>query len=224
MNYIAYYRVSTKRQGESGLGLEAQKASVTSFIGLEYTDNKLLAEFTDIESGANDMRPNLHKALAMARKYKATLLIAKLDRLSRSVTFISVLLDTGVKFTCCDMPEANELTIHLMAALAQWERKRIQQRIKEALQAKRARGEKLGNINNLTSLGRQLGAASNRTRTLNNPNIRRAKAYAQQLRNNGATLAEIAKELNYTGFKASKGGEFSSEQVNRLLIDKAIAA
>ena len=127
--FIAYYRVSTQRQGLSGLGLEAQKSSVLSFLN----NRTILAEFTDVETGKNDNRPQLLKAIELAKQTNSTLLIAKLDRLSRNLTFVSTLMDTKMKFICADMPDANELTIHIFAALAQWERKRISERTKGAM-------------------------------------------------------------------------------------------
>lgn len=213
MDYIAYYRVSTKKQGRSGLGLEAQLSAVRVFL----RDIDPIASYTDIESGAENNRPQLLKALAHAKRYGATLLIAKLDRLSRNVTFISTLIDNSVKFTCCDMPEANEFTIHLMAALAQWERKRIRERIVVALAAKKQRGDKLGSVNNLTSAGRKAGNESNRLKAVINPNFARARAMAALLRNNGYTLQQIADNLNASGFTAASGGLFNSEQVRRIL-------
>ena len=113
--FIAYYRVSTQRQGLSGLGLEAQKNAVLSFLH----NRDLVSEFTDIETGKNDNRPELLKAIDLAKRTNSTLLIAKLDRLSRNLTFISTLMDAKVRFICADMPDANELTIHIFAALAQ---------------------------------------------------------------------------------------------------------
>ncbi len=213
-SYVAYYRVSTARQGASGLGLEAQRASVAAFIG----SNVLQAEFTDIETGKNDNRPELHKALHMAKLIGATLLIAKLDRLSRNVTFISTLIDTHVKFTCCDMPEANELTIHLMSALAQWERKAISARTSAALQAKKARGEKIGNSANFTDAGRQAGHQAIRDKAANNNNNRRATVLAHKMRQSGNTLLQIATELNNAGFETSTGKQFTPTQVSRLIL------
>ena len=141
--YVAYYRVSTRKQGASGLGLEGQKKAVREH--LNGGDWELIEEFTEVESGKNNERTELHKALRLCRLTGATLLIAKLDRLSRSVAFLANLRDSGVSFVSCDMPEANSLTIHIMAAVAQDERERISQRTKAALQAAKARGTKLGN-------------------------------------------------------------------------------
>ena len=139
---VAYYRVSTDRQGKSGLGLEAQQSAVQNFAGAHGT--YLIKEFTEIESGRKNNRPVLQDALAYCRKNKAQLIIAKLDRLGRNVAFISALMDSGVSFVAVDNPHANELILHIMAAFAQYERKAISTRTKEALQAAKRRGVKLG--------------------------------------------------------------------------------
>ena len=140
--YIAYYRVSTSRQGRSGLGLEAQKQAVNVFL---HGHGELIIEsFTEVESGRKNDRPMLVAALDACRKYKAVLIIAKLDRLARNVHFISGLMESGVEFVAVDMPEANRLTIHILAAVAEHERGMISKRTKEALQAAKARGIKLG--------------------------------------------------------------------------------
>ena len=131
--FVAYYRVSTKKQGQSGLGLDAQRSSVLSFVK---DQDRLVAEFCDIESGKNDQRPELEKAIEHAKMHKARLVIAKLDRLSRNMTFVSSLMDSHVSFVCADMPDANEFTIHIFAALAQQERKMIGERTKKSLDEK----------------------------------------------------------------------------------------
>ena len=141
--FIAYYRVSTDRQGASGLGLEAQRAAVKAFIG---RSDKLIAEYKEVESGKrHDNRPQLLAALAECKKRKATLVIAKLDRLSRNVKFISTLMDGDVDLVCCDMPQATRLTLHIMAAMAEHEREMISTRTKAALAAAKKRGVRLGN-------------------------------------------------------------------------------
>lgn len=139
---VAYYRVSTDRQGKSGLGLEAQLSAVQNFAAAH--DTSLVKEFTEIESGKKNNRPVLQEALAYCRKHKAQLIIAKLDRLGRNVAFISALMDSGVSFVAVDNPHANELILHIMAAFAQYERKAISTRTKEALQAAKRRGVILG--------------------------------------------------------------------------------
>lgn len=139
---IAYYRVSTDRQGESGLGLEAQKEAVRQFV--KFKNIKLVKEVTEIESGKKNKRPVLKEALQYCAKNKAILLIAKLDRLGRNVAFISTLMESHVKFIAVDNPEATHLVLHIMAAFAQHERELISSRTKDALQAAKKRGVRLG--------------------------------------------------------------------------------
>src|SRR5436305_5419555 len=140
-NFVSYYRVSTDRQGESGLGLDAQRNA-------DYLNGgcwNLLAEFTEIESGKRADRPQLAAALGACKKQKARLVIAKLDRLSRNLAFIATLMDSGVEFVAVDNPHANKLTIHILAAVAQHERELISARTSAALKAAKARGKRLGN-------------------------------------------------------------------------------
>ena len=154
MKYVAYYRVSTKKQGVSGLGLEAQKDAVHRYIAPELID----FEFIEIETGTSKKkRPVLAQALELCKKHDATLLIAKLDRLARNVSFVSSLMDSKVKFKAVDFPEANELTIHILSAIAQHEAKIISSRIVDALAVKKRRGETMGNPKNLTYLDRMKG-------------------------------------------------------------------
>ncbi len=141
MEYVAYYRVSTRRQGDSGLGLEAQKAAIQAFIAGR---GAIVAEFTEVESGKLATRPQLDAALLAAKRAKATLVIAKLDRLARNVAFIAALLEKHVPFVACDMPEANEFMLHVMAAVAQHEARAISERTKAALAAAKRRGVRLG--------------------------------------------------------------------------------
>src|ERR1700678_1802664 len=141
--YVAYYRVSTDRQGRSGLGLDAQKYAVQTY--LSRSGGVLRAAFTEIQSGRDDDRRQLSEALKLCRLTNSTLLIAKLDRLSRNVAFLAALQQAGTKFVACDLPEANELVVHILAAVAQAERKAISERTKAALAAARARGVRLGN-------------------------------------------------------------------------------
>lgn len=155
--YTPYYRVSTQRQGASGLGLEAQRVAVRAFVA---NPTQLLAEYVEVESGRKNQRPQLLAAIAAARQAGSTLLIAKLDRLSRNAGFVLALRDSGVDFVCCDMPDANTLTIGLFAVLAQHERETIAKRTKEALAAKKARGFLLGNPQNMTPAIAQLGQAA----------------------------------------------------------------
>ena len=141
--FVTYYRVSTAKQGASGLGLEAQQQAVRGY--LERVHGKELASFTEIESGKRNDRPKLEEAILRCRQTGATLLVSKLDRLSRDAAFLLQLRNSNLQFVCADMPEANELTIGLLAILAEHERRLISKRTKEALQAAKARGVKLGN-------------------------------------------------------------------------------
>src|SRR4051812_27644927 len=141
-NFVAYHRVSTAKQGRSGLGLEAQQEAVQTY--LNGGSWRLVAEVVEVESGKRNDRPKLQEALRLCRLHAAILVIAKLDRLSRNYAFIASLMEGGVKFRAVDFPEANELTVHILSAVAQHERKMISQRTKDALQAAKARGKKLG--------------------------------------------------------------------------------
>jgi DNA invertase Pin-like site-specific DNA recombinase len=145
--FVAYYRVSTDKQGRSGLGLEAQREAVQRYLnGGTWT---LAAEVTEVESGKWNDRPELDRALGLCRLYGATLVVAKLDRLARNVAFISKLMESGVDFVAADFPQANRLTVHILAAVAEHEAAMISQRTRAALAATRARGIKLGNPANL---------------------------------------------------------------------------
>ncbi len=208
--YVAYYRVSTKQQGESGLGLEAQRTMVKNFLK---NDDVLIGEFEEVESGKNNNRPQLLKAIEKSKNEGATLLIAKLDRLSRNAGFIFLLKDSNVDFKCCDMPEANSLTIGIMAVLAQEERELISKRTISALQELKSKGVKLGNPKNLTPEAQKMGSEAMRLKALKNENNRKATALIVSLRNAGKTYGKIADELNSSGFKTSRGCEFTSSQV-----------
>lgn len=141
-SFVAYYRVSTARQGYSGLGLDAQRLAVGRFTAGR---GELVAEFTEIESGRKADRPQLVAAIELTRKHKAILVIAKLDRLARNVAFVSNLMESRIEFIAADMPEAQRVTVHMMAAIAEHERGVISKRTKEALEAAKARGVRLGN-------------------------------------------------------------------------------
>ena len=210
MTFIAYYRVSTEKQGASGLGLDAQREAVLNYIKPE----NVFREFTEVESGRKKDRPLLLEALQVCKDMNATLVIAKLDRLARNVAFVSALLESGVKFICCDMPTANELTIHIYSAIAQDEAKRISTRTKDALAIKKMQGHKLGKPENLSQEARIKGANSMRTKANENKNNQRAKAFLSLL--NG-TLQAKALQLNEKGFRTAKNKEFTPMQVKRLL-------
>jgi DNA invertase Pin-like site-specific DNA recombinase len=213
MKYIAYYRVSTIKQGQSGLGLEAQRQAVLRYTGGEAG---ILLEFTDIESGKNDNRPELMKAIEAAQKHQLTLVIAKLDRLSRNLTFISMLMDAHVKFVCCDMPQANEFTIHIFAALAQQERKMISERTKAALQSKKLQGVKLGKPENLTELATARGLMIRQANARSHKGNRQASELINFYRAQGLTYASIAERLNELGYKTRRGKSFHPQTVHML--------
>jgi DNA invertase Pin-like site-specific DNA recombinase len=216
--YIAYYRVSTKRQGKSGLGLEAQKNAVADYLnGGRWT---LLDEVTEVESGTRSDRPALAKALALCRLHKATLLVAKMDRLSRNLHFLSGLMESGVDFIACDLPAANRLTIHVLAAVAEAEADAISVRTKAALAAAKVRGVKLGgDRGNIASVCRKGASASARVR---GAEARRRAAdllpVIEAIKANGAlSLRGIAEALNKRGIPTARAGKWSAVQVRRVL-------
>ncbi len=217
MQIISYLRVSTARQGASGLGLEAQRAAVATFIAAG--EHSLLAEYVEIESGARVARPHLEAALASCRLHRATLVIAKLDRLARNVSFIANLMDGGVEFVACDMPHANRLTLHLVAAIAEHEREMISQRTKAALQAARARGIRLGNPSGAAQLLKGCSAAAAASAAM-----RQAKAAAHaaavaptlaEMTLEGLTCRVMAVALNHRGVPSPTGQAWYPEQVRR---------
>ncbi|WP_138994231.1 recombinase family protein [Larkinella sp. C7] len=212
--YVVYYRVSTQKQGASGLGLEAQKASVISFLGIE---GKTQAEFTDIESGKNNNRPQLLQAIDYCQQNGARLLIAKLDRLTRNIAFIFTLRDSGVSFVCADMPQANTLTIGVMASMAQHERELISERTRQALAQKKKAGFQLGTPANLTDEATQRGLAVRQQNARMDPNNRRALALTQSMRQAGQSWTTIANTLNKHGFRTRRGKLFQAVQVQRIL-------
>lgn len=211
--YIAYYRVSTQKQGNSGLGLEAQRSDVSRFVE---RGGSLIAEHQDIESGKNNDRPNLIKAIEECKKHGATLLIAKLDRLSRNASFILMLRDSKVDFVCCDMPDANSITIGIMAILAQEEREWTSLRTKAALAELKKQGKKLGTPENLTEQARINSLNVRQQNAINDENNRKAGALIVSMREQGKSFYQITKELNKLGFKTRKGKMFQQNQVQIL--------
>jgi DNA invertase Pin-like site-specific DNA recombinase len=217
--YVAYYRVSTKKQGRSGLGLAAQKESVAVYLA--GGQRQLIAEFVEVEHGTrkgND-RPQLQAALAQCRVHGATLIIAKLDRLARNVAFTSNLMESSVEFVACDYPEANRLTIHIMAAMAEHEAEMISTRTKLALAAAKRKGVVLGgDRGNCADIAHKGNRASAKLRS------EKAQRRAADLlpviaaiKAEGAvSLRQIAAGLNQRGFESARGGEFSAVQVSRL--------
>ena len=219
--FVSYLRVSTDRQGRSGLGLEAQRKAVADY--LNGGNWELIAEFVEVETGKRDDRPKLREALHRAKVTGATLVIAKLDRLSRNLAFIAALQDSGAKFVAADMPEANETMIQFMAVIAQHERKMISTRTKAALAAARARGKRLGNPN-LVALqavgagkpGWTAGADSNRASA--DRFARDVLPVVEAIRADGITSLEgIANALNSRGILTARGGRWYATTVRNLL-------
>jgi DNA invertase Pin-like site-specific DNA recombinase len=214
-HYIAYYRVSTTKQGTSGLGLEAQQYAVAQYVR---PPAQVLSHYTEVESGKKNQRPQLLAAIAHARQTGATLLIAKLDRLSRNAGFIFALRDSGVDFVCCDMPDANTLTVGIFAVLAQHERELISKRTKEALAALKARGVQLGAPSNLTGSAIRKGQAIREQNARENKENRQAMRLVVLLRQQGQTLQQIAEELNRGEYQTRRGKQFDASAVRRLLL------
>lgn len=210
--FVGYFRVSTQKQGESKLGLEAQREIVSQFIKRQ--GQNLIAEFTEVESGANSKRPRLIEAIEYAKQHDACLIIAKLDRLSRNVAFISALMESDVKFVACDIPQATNLTVHIFAAMAEFERERISERIKDAHAAKRMREPdwKAG-TNNLTDAGRQKAYESIRTNAQENAAHRHAYEFIARRREQGMAWEQIAHELNKEGYRTRRGKKFYAQSV-----------
>lgn len=205
--FVAYYRVSTAQQGKSGLGLEAQEAAVKNY--LNGGSWELVGEFTEIESGKRKNRPQLAAALAMCRKQKATLVIAKLDRLARNLHFISGLLESKTNFVAVDIPTANRLTVQILAAVAEEEARAISARTKAALASAKARGVRLGTYG--ATLGKA-NAASARNTALS------LKPVVQELRASGTTTVRgIADALNLRKIPTPQGKQWHTTSVHRLL-------
>lgn len=219
-NYVAYARVSTAKQGRSGLGLEAQEAAIQSFV--KEGDRLLTPVYVEVESGKTSDRPELAKALRHATLTGATLLVAKLDRLSRNVAFISQLMEAKVDFIACDQPAATPLTIHIYAAMAEHERKMISERTKAALAAAKARGQRLGGFRG-SKVDPAKGTAANAARgAAFNGRVR--EAIADMQRSGIATLSALASELDAQGIPTSRGGKWSATQVARVIGSASPAA
>jgi DNA invertase Pin-like site-specific DNA recombinase len=215
MKYVAYYRVSTQKQGTSGLGLDAQRTAVANYLK---DDFKPIEEHTDIETGTKkgNHREALKNAIAAAKQHNAILIIAKLDRLARNVRFITTLLESGVEFIACDMPQATKFTIHIFAALAEQEALMISQRTKAALQEKKKLGFKLGKPENLTASAIKQGTISRIKNANEHENNRKAGALIVSMKNAGISFYQITNELNALGFKTRRDCTFKSMQVQRL--------
>jgi DNA invertase Pin-like site-specific DNA recombinase len=205
--FVSYLRVSTQRQGHSGLGIEAQRAAVARYIA--ETDGSLLREYVEVESGSSKARPVLVQSISLCRRSKAVLLIAKLDRLARNVAFVSSLMESGVDFVAVDSPYANRLMIHILAAFAEHERTLISERTKSALAAARARGVRLGqNGARLAAKYRSEAEEFAHSHEL---------AVSRALDRGARTLSDIAADLNSNGHSTREGAQWTTSTVHRLL-------
>ena len=214
--YVSYLRVSTQKQGYSGLGLEAQREIIQNHL----YETTPITEFIEVESGRKKDRPKLKEALDLCRKTGSTLIVAKLDRLARNVYFLSSILESDVEIVFCDFPQADKMVLHILSAISQYEAELTASRTKSALQAKKARGCKLGNPEHL--LGKHDQAIQNsimtcKTKADNNPNNKRAVAMLRTLVKEEHTLKEMADILNREGFVTSKGACFSKATVYKLI-------
>ncbi|MBD5275709.1 MAG: recombinase family protein [Bacteroides sp.] len=213
-NYIAYYRVSTNKQN---LGLEAQRTAVANYLSNNDSAN-LIAEYSEHESGKCDNRSELLKAIAECKRTNATLIIAKLDRLSRNVSFVFSLKDSGVDFVACDLPQFNTLTLAVFIGLAQQERELISQRTKAALSELKRKGVRLGRPNaSFSDEDRAKASQSNLNKSMSHPNNVKATAMIRLLLKQTTSLTEIAKSLNEGGFRTMNEKMFTPCAVSRLI-------
>ncbi len=203
-DYVAYYRVSTRRQGRSGLGLDAQRDVVSAFVT---ESDRIVGEFTEVVSGNAERRDELRRAIWLARSTDARLLIAKLDRFSRRVSFIASIMESGIKLTVAEMPHATDFQLHIFAALAQEERRLISERTRLALQAAKRRGTLLGRN------GAALAAA----------NREAANEYAKKFTTwlppgwKEMSISALARHLNSNGHHARNGGRFHPQSIKNVI-------
>ena len=224
--FVAYYRVSTKQQGTSGLGLEAQETAVKRYVA-EVGGEIIAPAFTEVESGKVKDRPELKKAIVHARRHKAKLLVAKLDRLSRNLAFVATLMDSKVDFIACDNPHANTLTIHILAAVGQEEARAISARTKAALEAAKARGTPLGSSRPGHWEGREdRRTAGQKKATEKAAKLKKEKRLAdvadllptlKELKEEGRSLRAIATEMESRGTTSPTGTPWNPMMVMRLL-------
>ena len=219
MKIVSYLRVSTAKQGQSGLGLEAQKTAIEAYVTSKQAE--VLKEFIEIESGKNNERPKLAEALHLAKVTGATLVIAKLDRLSRNALFLLALRDSGVDFVATDLPDANRLTVGIMALIAEQEREAISKRTKDALQEAKKRGQKLGNPNGASAL-RRANKGNSASLTVIKANADKhatpLKSVIEFLASEGiVSLGAIATALNDRSMKTVRGGAWHKTSVSNLV-------
>jgi DNA invertase Pin-like site-specific DNA recombinase len=218
--FVVYLRVSTRKQELSNLGLLAQQDTINNFVSRK--NGSIISTFKETESGKNDHRPELMKAIELCKLTNSTLLIAKLDRLARSVHFVSSLMKSEVDFIACDNEHANKLTIHLLSSINEWEREIISTRVKEALKQAKLRGTKLGvaGKDNLTEEGTKKGIVNSRmVRSTNADNFaKKIGPIIQNITDGGVgTLNGIAIELNNRNIRTARSGQWTGPQVSRIL-------
>ena len=214
--YVAYYRVSKKEQGQSGLGLAAQKSTVEKFV--QSQGGIMEASYTEVETGTNKReRVEIQNAIQNAKEEKAVLVIAKLDRLARNVSFISSLMDAGIEFVAVDMPSANNFTIHIFAALAQQEASMISLRTTASLAELKKKVIQLGKPENLTIEARQRGVEVIKANAQNNNRNRQALSVISTCKEKGMTYRQIANHLNELNYQTRYGKQFFPSTVHQLL-------
>ena len=203
--YVAYFRVSTEKQGRSGLGLAAQRSVIERFL---VADDEVIAEYVEVQSGKNDEREELWKAITCAKKQGAKLLIAKLDRFSRRVSFIAGIMEQGIGLVVAEMPNATDFQLHIFAALAQEERRLISERTRNALAEAKKRG---------VELGRHGKVLAERNRIDADRRAEELRPVIEPMVEAGMTLGEIAHRLNLMGMKPVRGQHFHSQQVKAIM-------
>ncbi len=210
--FVVYRRVSTQKQGESGLGLEAQDRDINLYLENYAGDYQVIETFTDVASGADSDRPELQKAVQLAKKRRAILLVAKLDRLSRKVSFIAHMIDDkNLSLVVACMPHADKFQLHIYAALAEQEREFISIRTKQALKEAKARGVKLGGYRGATEKMNEAARAKA------DKAAEKLRGIIEPLVKSGASTRAIAEHLNKAGIKTARGSEYQSMQVSRLI-------
>jgi DNA invertase Pin-like site-specific DNA recombinase len=231
--YIAYYRVSTQKQGEDGLGINAQKNAVLNFVG----NKEIIAEYTEVETATKKKkRVEIYKAIELAKKESAVLVVAKLDRLTRDVSFVSALYSSGIEFVCCDNPTANKLTIQLLSVIAEHEAEMISSRIKSALAVKKENikngiytnkdGSMMKPVGGKYRLGspqgfgehQRMGVETIKRNARNNKANKQAMAIICEAKKNGQTFQQIADKLNELDYRTSRGNIFFANSVRQLYL------